>query len=82
MKLTMLIYFAFRACWILYHSIAPVNLFLDTQGIKAARDVGMLLGTVNSSVNFIIYGLKNRRLRRCYFSYMRCHSANRVESAA
>ena len=76
----MLAYFACFARWIPYHFMTPVHFFLDAEAVMAAHDVELLLRIVNLSLKFVIYGFKNPRLCRCYFSFIKSSDSMHIET--
>lgn len=69
----MLITFAvFVMCWAPYVALVTLAIFKDYKHLLRIRQWTTLLGLFNSGMNWIIYGLMNRRFRRAFKYILTC----------
>jgi uncharacterized membrane protein len=67
-KLLILVLGVFVLCWLPYGVIVVLELFIprENKTIIQAKAYSSLLAFLNSSVNWIIYGLKNKNIRKAF----------------
>ncbi|XP_052799410.1 beta-2 adrenergic receptor-like [Mya arenaria] len=72
----------FILCWAPFCFITFFRLIVDSERLKVAESVALLLGVLNCAFNWLIYGLKNSKFRKA-FSLVLCQwrSGDRPASA-
>ena len=63
----------FAVCWFPYVAMIVTMTFHDTPLIRFIRKCCIIPGMINSSINWLIYGFRNRDFKSAFKALLKCH---------
>ena len=70
--LMMIVFGLFVICWAPYVVIVITSTFYHSTNLERARNWATLLGLLNSTMDWVVYGLINRRFRKAFTCILTC----------
>ena len=72
LKMIVTIFGLFIICWGPYTVVVTIILFYDSHGIRFARRCLLIPGVINSALNWIVYGYRNKEFRTAFKEIIKC----------
>ena len=75
-KMMVIILGLFIVCWGSYAVIVILLIFHDTPDVRMARKYALMPGVMNSGINWLVYGFKNKDFRTAFKAIVKCQRGN------